>query len=183
MLIGSLVFQSTLPREERLLIIRSSSIALLFQSTLPREERRWSFCITHLYFHISIHAPTRGATYHICNKAHSLLFQSTLPREERRYSIIRNNCTALDFNPRSHERSDTTPSLSSGFPQNFNPRSHERSDSSTLSVSSMIIGFQSTIPREERLLSHLQQGSFSFISIHAPTRGATERELTLTAMT
>ena len=56
----------------------------LFQSTLPREERpSWvRFPLTHLK--ISIHAPTRGATRHLVE-----LFKE-----------------ALDFNPRSHERSD-----------------------------------------------------------------------------
>ena len=34
------IFQSTLPREERLLLLCSLSLLDIFQSTLPREERR-----------------------------------------------------------------------------------------------------------------------------------------------
>ena len=78
---------------------------------------------------ISIHAPTRGATDKVVVKAPTAVFQSTLPREERpcqehqeiqsskisihaptrgatgdqaRYKLI-----LSDFNPRSHERSDS----------------------------------------------------------------------------
>ena len=79
-------------------------------------------------------------------------------------------------------------------PQNFNPRSHERSDSistpketvtkfqSTLPreerhvQSSIIINvkrFQSTLPREERREVSMELRGIDVISIHAPTRGAT----------
>ena len=57
-------------------------------------------------------------------------FQSTLPREERPYAFI------LSIVPKG----------------NFNPRSHERSDSSAFFIALEII-----------------------ISIHAPTRGATQQ--------
>ena len=55
---------------------------------------------------ISIHAPTRGATKVACYLATLIKFQSTLPREERpvrRYSLP---LISVNFNPRSHERSD-----------------------------------------------------------------------------
>ena len=57
---------------------------------------------------ISIHAPTRGATKVACYLATLIKFQSTLPREERpvrRYSLP---LISVNFNPRSHERSDNT---------------------------------------------------------------------------
>ena len=57
---------------------------------------------------ISIHAPTRGAT--------------SLKATEYKLSI--------DFNPRSHERSDSISTSRTKLLQNFNPRSHERSDNS-----------------------------------------------------
>ena len=122
------VFQSTLPREERLghdFSVQWQEWA--FQSTLPREERQINiqFTLSFSYFNprshersdatssysisdgivISIHAPTRGATYIIvlCNSKNG--FQSTLPREERRKRIVWRSIP-LDFNPRSHERSD-----------------------------------------------------------------------------
>ena len=121
---------------------------------------------------ISIHAPTRGATGTLTFKQPLAVFQSTLPREERpqetRMSDIHSN-----FNPRSHERSDsniktprrqkrisihaptrgatTTSQTSCIKALDFNPRSHERSDVA-LYVSCILV---------------------AVISIHAPTRGAT----------
>ena len=85
-------FQSTLPREERLSGSAQLKTDFKFQSTLPREERPYldrCASVTHI---ISIHAPTRGAT----------LNQSFA------------NNTFINFNPRSHERSDADPDLQGG---------------------------------------------------------------------
>ena len=125
------VFQSTLPREERLFGFGIRVIISIFQSTLPREERR----------------PCSRHSLRI------LLFQSTLPREERRYPHGLQSLLFHNFNPRSHERSDIPAGsfhcclhyISIHAPtrgatrersrtlhsarKDFNPRSHERSDS------------------------------------------------------
>ena len=123
------VFQSTLPREERLLGLNFKEANSIFQSTLPREERLLQQYLSHF----------------------QLLFQSTLPREERRAKRTCLPKEPSDFNPRSHERSDLCGCLlnrpyirfQSTLPREerrshyfaydihkyFNPRSHERSDS------------------------------------------------------
>ena len=101
---------------------------IVFQSTLPREERLVVHEIMAHTFVISIHAPTRGATS----------------------PDIQCLKVPIDFNPRSHERSDPGDFLHHRILHNFNPRSHERSDS---------YAYQKDIPK--------------IISIHAPTRGAT----------
>ena len=77
---------------------------------------------------ISIHAPTRGATTTNAKRETENAFQSTLPREERRAPAPAINKPAPNFNPRSHERSDTISLNVSKYFKNFNPRSHERSD-------------------------------------------------------
>ena len=82
-----------------------------------------------MHVQISIHAPTRGAT--------TAAFIVTV--------------RLVNFNPRSHERSDQAVMIRQTYVIYFNPRSHERSDQG--------IRFQW---RDE-------QG----ISIHAPTRVAT----------
>ena len=146
---------------------------------------------------ISIHAPTRGATILCnhrglvfgfqstlpreerlsfpCNISFHLIFQSTLPREERQ-TMRKLTIAELNFNPRSHERSDCiltechcTFDISIHAPTrgatsstcysttdhiNFNPRSHERSDANRVIVFFNSILFQSTLPREERHNSH-----------------------------
>ena len=98
-------FQSTLPRRERLVVFDLLFLVYLFQSTLPRRERliAQSTKKANRYFNprshegsdggngtgtklyeISIHAPTKGATY--SRNLHSR--------------------TDTDFNPCSHEGSD-----------------------------------------------------------------------------
>ena len=120
---------------------------------------------------ISIHAPTRGATQQSFIQQTAKRFQSTLPREERHarsrfdYLVFQfqstlpreerpNLCTCCVgnayFNPRSHERSDRKRTIHDDSYSYFNPRSHERSDPLVYDDS----------------LSY-------YISIHAPTRGAT----------
>ena len=120
---------------------------------------------------ISIHAPTRGAT--------------SLKATEYKLSI--------DFNPRSHERSDNY------IPDEFKSyiisiHAPTRGATMTSDETGMVAIFQSTLPREERPnpsssafmdryfnpRSH-ERSDFCFmrfaissgISIHAPTRGAT----------
>ena len=83
----------------------------------------------------------------------------------------------LDFNPRSREGSDLSFSSSematlisihapakgatpSGFVRicaavNFNPRSREGSDTMLLIASNVLVRFQSTLPRRERLLREM----------------------------
>ena len=56
--------------------------------------------------YISIHAPTRGATKHLKGAETVEKFQSTLPREERQ-NVEQYIQRLSDFNPRSHERSDS----------------------------------------------------------------------------
>ena len=105
-------FQSTLPREERPERPEFTAPSWTFQSTLPREERQERgldfFEVLRISIHaptrgatyclrsllriplISIHAPTRGATINITNHMNFLTFQSTLPREERQQYCTKN---------------------------------------------------------------------------------------------
>ena len=82
-------------------------------------------------------------------------------------------------------------------PLDFNPRSHEGSDTRWHSTLRLTLSFQSTLPRGERLVIkvllcettyfnprshegsdflHVNLCIIQSISIHAPTRGATKRE-------
>ena len=114
------------------MLLYRSAVMLLFQSTLPREERLFrQLTITDRRKIISIHAPTRGATY--LELANEILgvFQSTLPREERRLSI---KISHLSFGFQSTlPREERLPlKITSLFHLHFNPRSHERSDLNSL---------------------------------------------------
>ena len=123
---------------------------LLFQSTLPREERHKAQNYLKRYYIISIHAPTRGATLRLINPLPVLCisihaptrgaterctywmpwgsFQSTLPREERH--------KAQNYLKRYYIISIHAPTRGA-----TNISRH-------MKISTI---FQSTLPREERL--------------------------------
>ena len=78
---------------------------MVFQSTLPRGERLHFRSGGFLDHKISIHAPARGATRIFRIRGNFFLFQSTLPRGERpTESSFR--MEKIYFNPRSREGSD-----------------------------------------------------------------------------
>ena len=90
-----LLFQSTLPREERPLQHQLGLHRRIFQSTLPREERLKLIRHPLIRIVISIHAPTRGATFPVRRAPMIKIFQSTLPREERLIPLL--NMTSLSL--------------------------------------------------------------------------------------
>ena len=77
-------------------------------------------------------------------------FQSTLLQEERR-EILKLTPDYYAFNPRSYKRSDT-------------PHVH---------ITQTLTYFQSTLLQEERRIENVKKLFPKFLSIHAPTRGAT----------
>ena len=101
---------------------------------------------------ISIHAPTRGATLSGFQPILLLLFQSTLPREERLNAVAK-QATGREFQSTLPREERLRKSGMYHRQNNFNPRSHERSDNDTIA----------------KMRSHI-------ISIHAPTRGATQTD-------
>ena len=66
----------------------SSSATLLFRSTPPREGRRHHVTCWSARLRVSIHAPTRGATYPRSFAVRLRKFRSTPPREGRRRAIL-----------------------------------------------------------------------------------------------
>ena len=168
--IGKL-FQSTLPRGERRGMSSLRQPTCVFQSTLPRGERRRRGGAPSWSRDISIHAPARGATIWL------LIFRPTV----------------LYFNPRSREGSDPVAprrKCSSSISIHAPARGATREIIKLLKAA----GFQSTLPRGERLHGverkialknfnpRSREGSDErtliahhpfVISIHAPARGAT----------
>ena len=143
------LFQSTLPREERLGSTGKVLFSIYFN---PRSHERSDIhsSVAGTKWRISIHAPTRGATGKVCGQYNS----------------------AQDFNPRSHERSDHNAGSICCQYGHFNPRSHERSDDALKCMINNISYFN---PRShERSDNSISKWDlFKSISIHAPTRGAT----------
>ena len=101
----------------------------LFQSTLPRRERLFLFAELDLPLDISIHAPAKGATIHFPVRIdQEPQFQSTLPRRER--LILKSGETITDLiSIHAPAKGATINNGSSiGHLSNFNPRSREGSD-------------------------------------------------------
>ena len=123
-----------------------------FQSTLPRGERPNGVTIEHGGLYISIHAPTRGATLSSQSVRESAHISIHAPTRGATIGSKFYEAFIGDFNPRSHEGSDSASFtfvfhhflFQSTLPRgerhiwqdkkfkaaNFNPRSHEGSDSS-----------------------------------------------------
>ena len=102
---------------------------------------------------ISIHAPAKGATKDSGISATSSKFQSTLPRRERLNEGFALNNLQSDFNPRSREGSDKF-----AFPTNEDDiiSIHAPAKGATIppmTFTKLIMPFQSTLPRRERLRS------------------------------
>ena len=77
-----------------------------------------------------------------------------------------------DFNPRSHERSDGYGPDDRETIRHFNPRSHERSDNVRMADLEKDLDFNPrSHERSDRSLRQFRRRAY--ISIHAPTRGAT----------
>ena len=145
-----MIFQSTLPRGERLIL--SFPFRQVFHFN-PRSHggsdgnHKKQLSNTH----ISIHAPTGGATVRcLCCLKKGKVFQSTLPRGERPRAVVQTG--------KGHAFQSTLPRgerlkvfVKAMTERNFNPRSHGGSDDPARYSWTRVKG----------------------ISIHAPTGGAT----------
>ena len=148
--IKTIIFQSTLPREERRKCSTINAISTYFNPRSHERSDNFQFSGNQSPDCISIHAPTRGAT---------------------KRCWIECWCYS-NFNPRSHERSDSTatayldsPSISIHAPtrgatvnaleycQPYRISIHAPTRGATcfIIIRDCINIFQSTLPREERL--------------------------------
>ena len=132
------VFQSTLPRGERLIVSSFLHIPADFN---PRSREGSDSKQNKVYrkFCISIHAPARGATLPASCPVIFDQFQSTLPRGER----LSRSCAYMS----RYKFQSTLPR-------------GERRDSDDVALD--IYGFQSTLPRGERQLIHNSCDVFLF---------------------
>ena len=148
-----LIFQFTLPREERRQV---QAQPLTLQNFNPRSHERsdhitQSFVFRFFNFNPRSHERSDEAVGMLRDK--DTLFQSTLPREER-HNRRKFNSDSCHFNPRSHERSDSVWNSALYYIQKFQstlPR--EERQVPTYIMTTMTMAFQSTLPREERLSS------------------------------
>ena len=124
---------------------------------------------------ISIHAPAKGATSRIMSIASTVsIFQSTLPRRERRGRSAHcgTSSTFQSTLPRRERRSaGLAPAFSS---MHFNPRSREGSDVAGRPIAASE-PFQSTLPRRERRASSAVMGKAAAFQSTLPRRERPDR--------
>ena len=150
-----------------------------FQSTLPRRERRTGIRPQARTDDISIHAPAKGATGILLHDNIFFRFQSTLPRRERRNDFRSGSCV---FIISIHAPAKGATQVFPGVPVVFDISIHAPAKGATsfhfrcvqratisihapakgatsigISLLMTVYGFQSTLPRRERL-------SLAFIS-------------------
>ena len=146
---------------------------IVFQSTRPRGARHLSGQQLSVAIHVSIHAPSRGATRASSLTLREFMFQSTRPRGARREQrVIGNVCarvsihapsrgatTCLGGNVHLGRVSIHAPSRGAtwALPRDrssdscFNPRALAGRDGLTGARLDFLNGFQSTRPRGARL--------------------------------
>ena len=143
-----------------------------FQSTLPRGERLDKRSYKKEFQHISIHAPTRGAT--LRRREQTKQIRDFNPRSHEGSDLHRQLLifSRRYFNPRSHEGSDFSTAILAHLAENFNPRSHEGSDNK---MATLLVPYRISIhaPTRGATDSSGYHNTQNLISIHAPTRGAT----------
>ena len=149
---------------------------------------------------ISIHAPPRGATFiEIAKQCAEYEFQFTPLREGRQYAIDGGIGADGHFNSRPSARGDyrdcktmrgirisihapprgatMLQKLFPGFLQHFNSRPSARGDLSPILRFKCKREFQFTPLREGRRCNQLRKRKNRAISIHAPPRGATAKDM------
>ena len=108
-----------------------------------------------------------------CSKS-SALWQNFNPRshEGSDRKCLAENVSIANFNPRSHEGSDSKEVKTLNVKYNFNPRSHEGSDSQSCSGRLDILISIHAPTKGATESGEYDTGNMT-ISIHAPTKGAT----------
>ena len=101
---------------------------------------------------ISIHAPAKGATISKFTRQVIHIDFNPRSREGSDNLSLLTDLVQQYFNPRSREGSDLILWILLLFLWDFNPRSREGSDELSFIKSNIILPFQSTLPRRERLV-------------------------------
>ena len=129
-------------------------VFILFQSTLPRRERHKSFAIVATAIRISIHAPAKGATVqHTLERLKSQIISIHAPAKGATFEPLPFFVSHCYFNPRSREGSDSKAKQEHCL---SSISIHAPAKGATLSTATNLyrLGFQSTLPRRERLLNN-----------------------------
>ena len=142
-------FQSTHPHGVRRDFLTNLIFLSWFQSTHPHGVRHEIGLCTTLFFVVSIHAPTRGATNSGNSTKLRRRFQSTHPHGVRLIPFVMYKFFT-GFNPRTHTGCDSKVCFTWSRCVRFNPRTHTGCDLHHMAAGGHHPQFQSTHPHGVR---------------------------------
>ena len=171
-ILGNVVFQSTLPRRERLQQADILEMMSKFQSTLPRRERLKFVHRVQNFPHFNPRSREGSDVHRIVDFIEVCLFQSTLPRRERLFAAP-SSFPNLIFQSTLPRRERPSRAFNSRWQRTFQSTLPRRERHGIKTITDAFAEFQSTLPRRERLLPEHRLHRLLQISIHAPAKGAT----------
>ena len=168
-------FQSTLPQGERHLLINQTAVSGIISIHAPTRGATLSWRQTPFHLRISIHAPTRGATNCQLRGGQLLAISIHAPTRGATVTILQAHrgekisihAPTRGATPKGRGQHQKTFGFQSTLPQGERRISLSK-------LSTQLHSFQSTLPQGERRESDAVHSPHKNISIHAPTRGATE---------
>ena len=144
-----------------------------FQSTHPRGVRRTPHPNAKIIGEFQSTHP-RGVRQHIGQRLFDATSFNPRTHEGCDILIVSYYIYFICFNPRTHEGCDFGDGSLLHPGRSFNPRTHEGCDRNCATMSRGFLLFQSTHPRGVRQASSTKSNIPLSVSIHAPTRGATQ---------
>ena len=171
-ILGNVVFQSTLPRRERLQQADILEMMSKFQSTLPRRERLKFVHRVQNFPHFNPRSREGSDVHRSVDFIEVCLFQSTLPRRERLFAAP-SSFPNLIFQSTLPRRERPSRAFNSRWQRTFQSTLPRRERHGIKTITDAFAEFQSTLPRRERLLPEHRLHRLLQISIHAPAKGAT----------
>ena len=132
---------------------------------------RWSS----LWASVSIHTPTKGVTSSSDGVRQRISVSIHTPTKGVTRSSFFDNIDIKSFNPHTHEGCDMDIDLIEPLWNGFNPHTHEGCDTAYIFGFVGRRKFQSTHPRRVWPFASVISIIQSFVSIHTPTKGVTNR--------
>ena len=123
---------------------------------------------------VSIHAPTRGATQEAFRRVEQISVSIHAPTRGATF-VAHEMPAGEDVSIHAPTRGATFLLVPCGMNgRGFNPRTHTGCDETNGMAFMITLMFQSTHPHGVRLTVKVVVNTFAPVSIHAPTRGATQ---------
>ena len=148
-------------------------LLILFQSTLPRRERLYHLFNLDPDQEISIHAPAKGATKGSWKMDNVDIISIHAPAKGATAFYDSLPSGTIDFNPRSREGSDEEYKMLVGVSQKFQSTLPRRERQKVYTFKQRMFDISIHAPAKGATIDLTKTNDWISISIHAPAKGAT----------